>query len=173
MEGLISFRPGTFTNANCLATSLEPSKDGKRIHFTLRQGVEFHGGYGELTSEDVKYSYERIAGLTKPNIHAVYQGDWNALQRVKTEGKYAGTIILKEQFAPLDRSTLPSGAGLVTSKKAVEKLGKKFATHPIGTGPYEFTKLDAQAEDRAEALRQVRRGQQGATRAARSSRRST
>jgi peptide/nickel transport system substrate-binding protein len=140
MEGLISFKPGTFNNVNCLATSFEQSKDGKQIHFKLRQGVEFHGGYGELTSDDVKYSYERIAGLTKPNIHAVYQGDWNALQRVKTEGKYAGTIILKEQFAPLGRSTLPSGAGLVTSKKAVEKLGKKFATHPIGTGPYEFTK---------------------------------
>jgi peptide/nickel transport system substrate-binding protein len=140
MEGLVSFKPGTFNNVDSLATSLEPSKDGKRIHFKLREGVEFHGGYGELTSDDVKYSYERIAGLTKPNIHAVYQGDWNALQRVKTEGKYAGTIILKEQFAPLGRSTLPAGAGLVTSKKAVEKLGKKFATHPIGTGPYEFTK---------------------------------
>jgi peptide/nickel transport system substrate-binding protein len=139
MEGLVSFKPGTFDNVNCLATSLEPSKDGKRIHFKLRQGVEFHGGYGEMTSDDVKYSYERIAGITRPNLHAVYQGDWAALQRVKTEGKYAGTIILKESFAPLGRSTMPAGAGLVVSKKAVLKLGKKFATHPIGTGPYEFT----------------------------------
>ena len=138
MEGLVSFRPGTFNNVNCLAQTLEQSKDGLRIHFTLKQGVEFHGGYGEMTADDVKYSYERIAGLTKPNLHAVYQGDWNALQRVKTEGKYAGTIILKQKFAPLSRSTLPAGAGLVVSKKAVEKLGKKFATHPIGTGPYEF-----------------------------------
>ncbi len=139
MEGLVSFKPGTFDNVNCLAESLEQSKDGKRIHFKLKQGVEFHGGYGEMTSDDVKYSYERIAGLTKPNLHAVYQGDWNALQRVKLEGKYAGTIILKESFAPLGRSTMPAGAGLVVSKKAVLKLGKKFATHPIGTGPYEFT----------------------------------
>ena len=139
MEGLVSFKPGTFDNVNCLATSMEPSKDGKRIHFKLRQGVEFHGGYGEMTSDDVKYSYERIAGITKPNLHAVYQGDWAALRQVKTEGKYAGTIILKESFAPLGRSTLPAGAGLVVSKKAVLKLGKKFATHPIGTGPYEFT----------------------------------
>jgi peptide/nickel transport system substrate-binding protein len=139
MEGLVSFKPGTFDNVNCLAESLEQSKDGRRIHFKLKRGVEFHGGYGEMTSDDVKYSYERIAGLTKPNLHAVYQGDWNALQRVKPEGKYAGTIILKESFAPLSRSTMPAGAGLVVSKKAVVKLGKKFATHPIGTGPYEFT----------------------------------
>ena len=72
--------------------------------------MEFHGGYGEMTSDDVKYSYERIAGITKPNLHAVYQGDWAALRRVKTEGKYAGTIILKESFAPLGRSTMPAGA---------------------------------------------------------------
>jgi peptide/nickel transport system substrate-binding protein len=36
------------------------------------------------------------------------------------------------------RSTMPAGAGLIVSKKAVEKLGKKFGTHPVGTGPYEF-----------------------------------
>ncbi|MDP9257130.1 MAG: ABC transporter substrate-binding protein [Actinomycetota bacterium] len=139
MEGLVSFKPGTFDNVKCLAETLDLSKDGLRVHFTLKKGVEFQGGYGEMTSDDVKYSYERIAGLTKPNLHAVYQGDWGALQRVKTEGKYAGTIILKEKFAPLSRSTMPAGAGLVVSKKAVEKLGKKFKTHPIGTGPYEFT----------------------------------
>ena len=33
---------------------------------------------------------------------------------------------------------MPAGAGLVVSQKAVQKLGKKFGTHPIGTGPYEF-----------------------------------
>jgi len=138
MEGLVSFRTGTFNNVNCLAQSVELSKNGLSLHFKLKQGVEFHGGYGEMTAADVKYSYERIAGLTKPNLHAVYQGDWNALQRVKTEGKYAGTILLKEKFAPLDRSTMPAGAGLIVSQKAVQKLGKKFGTHPIGTGPYEF-----------------------------------
>ena len=135
MEGLLSFRPGTFTNANCLATSLEPSKDGKRIHFKLRQGVEFHGGYGELTSDDVKYSYERIAGLTKPNIHAVYQGDWNALQRVKTEGKYAGTIILKEQFAPLSRSTLPVRRRTGHLQEGRREAGQEVRHPPHRHGP--------------------------------------
>ena len=100
--------------------------------------MPFHGGYGEVTSDDVKYSYERLAGLTKPNLHAVYQGDWAALKTVKTDGKYAGTIELKSLFSPLLTSTLPVMSGKVLSKKAIETLGKKFATHPIGTGPYEF-----------------------------------
>ena len=34
---------------------------------------------------DVKYSYERIPGVSKPDLHAVYQGDWAALQEVKID----------------------------------------------------------------------------------------
>jgi peptide/nickel transport system substrate-binding protein len=140
-EGLVTFRPGSFDVVNCLAETFEPSKDGLRFNFKLKQGVQFHKGYGELTSEDVKYSYERIAGLTKPDIKAVYSGDWSTLQQVKITGKYSGTIILKEKFAPLLHSTLPAGSGLVLSKKALLKLGNKgIAVHPIGTGPYEFVK---------------------------------
>ena len=161
MEGLVSFRTGTFNNVNCLAQSLEVAKDGLSVHFKLKQGVEFHGGYGEMTAADVKYSYERIAGLTKPNLHAVYQGDWNALQRVKTEGKYAGTIILKEKFAPLSRSTMPAGAGLVVSQKAVQKLGKKFGTHPIGTGPYEFVSWSPKQKIVLKRFDKYAGGQQG------------
>ena len=161
MEGLVSFRTGTFNNVNCLAESLELAKNGLSVHFKLKQGVEFHGGYGELTSADVKYSYERIAGLTKPNLHAVYQGDWNALQRVKTDGKYAGTIMLKEKFAPLNRSTMPAGAGLIVSQKAVHQARQEVRHPPDRHGPLRVRQLVAEAEGRAEALRQVRGRQQG------------
>lgn len=137
-EGLISYKPGTWDVVHTLAESFEPSSDGLRFHFTLKKGIPFHGNYGELTADDVKFSYERIAGLTKPNIHSAYQGDWSTLDRVDTEGKYAGTIVLKKPFAPLMRSTLPVTSGKIVSRKAVEKLDKHFATHPIGTGPYEF-----------------------------------
>ena len=137
-KGSSASAPARSTTSTAWPSRSRSPRTACSVHFKLKQGVEFHGGYGEMTASDVKYSYERIAGLTKPNLHAVYQGDWNALRQVKLEGKYAGTIILKQKFAPLDRSTLPAGAGLIVSQKAVEKLGKKFATHPIGTGPYEF-----------------------------------
>ena len=140
-EGLLTFKPGTFDVVNCLAETFTASKNGLRFNFKLKEGVQFHGGYGEVTAEDVKYSYERIAGLTKPNIHSPYSGDWSTLKEVKVTGKYTGTIILKERFSPLMHSTLPSGSGLVLSKKALLKLGNKgIAVHPIGTGPYTFTK---------------------------------
>ena len=141
-ETLITYRPGTTERVNCLAETFEESPDGKQFHFTLKQGIPFQKGYGEVQASDVKYSFERIAGLTKPNLHSPYQGDWAALETVKVEGKYSGTIIMKEVFAPTVSATL-SGAGvasgMVLPQKAIEKLGKKFGTNPVGTGPYEWT----------------------------------
>jgi peptide/nickel transport system substrate-binding protein len=141
-EGLVTYRPSApeFEVVNQLAESLEPSADGLSYDFTLKKGILFHGGYGEVTAEDVKFSYERLAGLTKPKIESPYGGDWSALKEVRVKDTYSGTIILKEPFAALMRSTLPVTSGYVLSKKAVEERGKKFGTQPIGTGPYEFVK---------------------------------
>jgi peptide/nickel transport system substrate-binding protein len=60
-EGLVTFRPGTWEVVNNLAESFEPSADGLRYHFTLKKGIEWQKGYGEVRASDVKFSYERIA----------------------------------------------------------------------------------------------------------------
>ena len=137
-EGLITYKPGTWEVVNVLAETFEPSADGLQFAFKLKEGIQFHGGYGELTAEDVKFSFERTAGLTTPAIESPYKGDWVALQEVQVTDTYSGTIILKEPFAALMTTTLPVYSGLVLSKKAVEERGEEYATSPIGTGPYEF-----------------------------------
>ena len=118
-EGLVSYKPGTWEVVNTLAESFEQSADGLSYKFTLKQGIPFHRDYGEVTAEDVKFSFERIAGLGKPKIAAAYQADWAALKEVKVDSTYSGTIIMKEPFAPLMRSTLPVLSGKIMSKKAV------------------------------------------------------
>jgi peptide/nickel transport system substrate-binding protein len=138
-EGLVSYKPGTWEVVNTLAETFEPSSDGLSYKFTLKQGIPFHRDYGEVTAEDVKFSFERIAGLTKPKLAAAYQADWAALKEVKVDSTYSGTIIMKEPFAPLMRSTLPVLSGKILSKKAVTELGKGYVRNPVGTGPYEFT----------------------------------
>jgi peptide/nickel transport system substrate-binding protein len=138
-EGLVSYKPGTWEVVNTLAESFEPSADGLSYKFTLKQGIPFHRDYGEVTAEDVKFSFERIAGLTKPKVAAAYQADWAALKEVTVDSTYSGTIIMKEPFAPLMRSTLPVLSGKIMSKKAVTELGKGYVRNPVGTGPYEFT----------------------------------
>ena len=133
-----------------LAETFEPSADGLQFAFKLKEGIQFHGGYGEVTAEDVKYSYERIAGLTKPKLDSPYQGDWAALKEVQVTDKYSGTIILKEPFSALMTTTLPVFSGVVHSKKAIEELGEEYATHPISTGPYEFVEWKPKQEVRVQ-----------------------
>jgi peptide/nickel transport system substrate-binding protein len=42
--------------AESLAYTYEVLDDGKRYRFHLRQGVQFQGGYGEMTAADVAWS---------------------------------------------------------------------------------------------------------------------
>ena len=137
-EGLIAYKPGTYEIVHQLAETFEQSADGKEFHFTLRKGVQFQGGYGELTTDDVRFSYERVAGMTTPKVASPYVADWAPqLKAVHTINKYEGVIVLHTPFAPMMRTTLPALSGLVVSKKAVLERGKKFASSPIGTGPYQ------------------------------------
>lgn len=136
MQPLVGYKPGTWDLENVLADSISQSEDGLTIDFKLKEGIQFHGGYGEVTAEDVKFSYERIAD---PDVGSYYSVDWETLDRVEVLDKYSGQIILKEPFAPLWNSTLPLVSSWVISKKAFEEMGgEEFALHPIGTGPYEF-----------------------------------
>ncbi len=116
-QNLVAYKPGTWKLVNELAEEWEGSEDGLRWDFRLKKGIQFHGGYGEMTAEDVKFSFERIAGLTKPKIESTYQADWSALEEVRVTGKYTGTVVLKEPFAPLMNTTVPINAGQIVSKK--------------------------------------------------------
>jgi peptide/nickel transport system substrate-binding protein len=133
MNGLINYGPNSYDIVNALAESVK-QVDAKTIEFKLKQGIKWQKGYGEVTSEDVKFSYERIAN---PAEKSAYKDDWAVLDKVEITDKYSGKIILKEPFAPLWKTTLPLASGWVVCKKYVQEVGKeKYATNIIGTGPY-------------------------------------
>lgn len=139
-NGLVTYREDTYEVVNDLAETIESSADGTVISFKLREGVKWHQGYGEVTTEDVKFSYERYRQVDSP-----YKDDWAALDHVEIIDKYRGKIILKEPFAPLWHSTLPVDRGWILCKKYVEEVGnEKFATNPIGSGPYYFAEWKPQ-----------------------------
>jgi peptide/nickel transport system substrate-binding protein len=105
-----------------------------RVRFTLRPGIMFTGGFGEVTADDVKFSYERIAD---PAGASEYRDDFAALARVEVVDRYSGVIVLKHPFAPLWTSTLPSASGCIVSRQAVTAAGGRFTTVPPATaGPY-------------------------------------
>ncbi|MBN1316082.1 MAG: hypothetical protein JXA42_11455 [Anaerolineales bacterium] len=133
-EGLVRYGPNSYDIINQLAETLEPSEDGLEIYFKLKEGVMWHKGYGELTAEDVKFSYER---MIDPELAAAYSDDWATLSHVEVLSKYEGKIVLNEPLSTLWTTTLPMTSGNIICKKQVEEIGvEKFATDIVGTGPY-------------------------------------
>lgn len=135
MDGLIRYN-AQGKSENQLVDSLKVSDDGLVIDFKLKEGIKWQRGYGELTTEDVKFSYERFID---PKLDAVYKDDFASLDHVEIVNKYEGKIILKEPQATLWTTTLPMTSGLIVCKKFVEEVGlDKFKTDIVGTGPYEL-----------------------------------
>lgn len=135
-NGLVKYKPGTFDVVPDLARRWEVSENNKEITFYLRKGVQFHKDYGELTAEDVQFSFERIID---PDKESTAKNSFATLNRVEVVDDYTVKLIMDEPMARLFTSTLPYYAGLIVSKAAVEEMGKKaFANNPIGTGPYQF-----------------------------------
>ena len=133
-SNLVKAKPGEKWEWQLDAAEAIEQVDERHIDFTLRKGIQFTGGFGELTAEDVKFSFERMAD---PKNESPYKDDWAVLDRVEVKDPYSGTIVLKEPFAPLWTISLVRGSGSIVSKKAVEAAGGKFTTEPPATsGPY-------------------------------------
>jgi peptide/nickel transport system substrate-binding protein len=131
---LVSFEPGDSWKWRPDAAEEIEQVDDTHIRFKLRRGLKWTNGFGEVTAEDVKYSFERV---TDPKLQAPYKDDWSALDHVEVTDPYSGVIVLKEYFAPLWWSTLPWNTASIICKKATEAAGGRFTTQPPATcGPY-------------------------------------
>ena len=124
---LIDYKSGTSWEWELDAAAEIKQVDPKTVSFTLKPGIKWTGGFGEMTADDVKYSFERIAD---PATKSPYKGDWATLDKVEVTGPLSGVIHLKEPFAPLWLSTLPWNAGTILCKKAMEASGNRFTTNP-------------------------------------------
>ena len=96
----------------------------------------FHGGYGEMTAEDVKFSFERFITPAADGSKPAYADDWGALDKVEVTGKYTGRILFKNPAPAIWVIGIPDGSGGILSKKAAGELKDKISTTLIGTGPY-------------------------------------
>ena len=135
-QTLARFKPGTTLEWEPeAAKSIEVVSDTE-ITFELNPGQMFTGGYGELTAEDVKFSYERFITTGDDGSKVAYAGDWSALDHVEVTGKYTGRILFKNPAPAIFVIGICDGSGGILSKKATTELGDKIATTLIGSGPY-------------------------------------
>ncbi len=115
------------------------------IEFRLKPGQMFSDGYGEMTADDVKFSYERIGLPPKAGAkESTYKNDWLGLAGVEVRSKYEGRIVLAQPRANIYSVVIADGSGCIVSRKAVEERGDDFATKPVGSGPYQVASYERQ-----------------------------
>ena len=130
-DAMAKAMPGN-TVAPSLAESWQASTDGRVYDFTLRKGVKFHNG-DPLTSEDVKFSFERYRGAAAKTLK-------DRVAAVETPDPLHVRFRLKNPWPDfMTFYTAASGAGWIVPKKYVEKVGDEgFKKAPIGAGPYKY-----------------------------------
>lgn len=109
------------------------------IAFELNPGQMFHGGYGEMTADDVKFSFERYVVPAADGALPAFAADFSSLDHVEVTGTYTGKIILKNPSPALWTLGICDCSGAILSRKAYEALGDKISTQIIGSGPYAVT----------------------------------
>ncbi len=131
---LIQYKPGREWGWELDAAESVEQVDDTHIKFKLKPGIMFTGGYGEMTAEDVKYSFERILD---ESLESTNTPDWGSLKEVIVDGSHEGTIVFNEPYPPAWNIAMPYIVGNIISKKAWEEAGGKVdTTTPCASGPY-------------------------------------
>ncbi len=116
--------------------------DDRHYAFRLKPGQMFSNGFGEMTADDVKFSYER---MIDPDLNALNAPDMGPLSHVEVHDRYSGTIVLKSPYAALVPIAVAGTSGVILSRKAVTAAGGRFSTRPpCCSGPYLFREWRAQ-----------------------------
>ncbi len=117
------------------------------LTWKLKEGVQFHGGWGEMTSEDWKYSHEDM--VADGSIHSNIFISKARVQEVRAVEPYTVQFILDKPniFFIDSQFNGPGGCGSygIVSKNRTDSLGKEEAHLDLsgGTGPFRFVKWDS------------------------------
>ncbi len=124
-----------------LATSWTSTPDGKTWTLQLREGVKFQKGFGDFTSDDVKFTFDRVRDAER--IGGV-RPKFKNIEEVVADGPYTVTFKLKQTDPLFLLGVLSDYDACIMSRKAVEEKGEEpIGMDPIGTGPYMLEELHA------------------------------
>ena len=129
-EGLTRFGPDGSVNS-ALAASWDIDDDGKRYVFTLHAGVKYHDGT-DMNADDVKFTFDRASAEDSTNAQKQLFAN---IDSVEVLDALTVAINLKQADGNLLFNLAWGDAVIV----AEESIGEA-TTHPVGTGPFRFTK---------------------------------
>jgi peptide/nickel transport system substrate-binding protein len=122
-----------------LAERWETLDGGRTWKFYLRKGIPFHNGQGEVTAEDVKYTFTTLAKEGSANTMS---GEFRLIKSMEVEDPYTISVHFEKPFVTFgNRVThgLFASTAYIQSKKYLEGAGDEGAErHPVGTGPWKF-----------------------------------
>ena len=127
-----------------LTESWSISDDFATWTFNIRKGVQFHKGYGEMTAEDVVYSYSHWITNTKHARASALQRFWDhpegSVEIVDSHTLMVNTGEPMPDVIMSEFHRVPSGiASWVVSKKQSDEIGIEAADKDIAaTGPWEI-----------------------------------
>ncbi len=130
-----------------VAAEWEISEDGLTYTFSLRRDVRFHNGR-PLTAQDVKYSIERVLSpdtgsrrkwLFEPVLGArdLIDGRAGECAGVTVSDDYTLRITLERPLSVFIGFLAMPNAYIVP-REEVERWGKDFSDHVVGTGPFKL-----------------------------------
>ena len=133
-QKLIDFKQGTWDWQLQAARNIEQIDD-THVRFELEPGIMFSGGYGEMTAEDVKFSFERVIS---DELNSPVAGDWGTLDHVEVEDKYTGVLVFSRPYPPMWTVALPYAVGCIVSRKATRQIGGRIDIDKARafSGPY-------------------------------------
>jgi peptide/nickel transport system substrate-binding protein len=144
-QKLVAYKPGTTELENDAAAEIKQASP-TAVEFRLKPGQMFTDGFGEMTAEDVKFSFERFAVAPVGGKESPYKGDWANLKAVEVTDKYGGRIVLDRPRASLFDIALADVSGCIVSKKAIEQRGVEHNIRPVGSGPMQVASFEKQRQ---------------------------
>ncbi len=112
------------------------SQDGLKVSWTVRPGVQFHQGWGEVTAEDIAFSFNN-ANREGSRFYGLTSLDW--FDRMEALDDRSGEMyLLKDNpLWILQISNASTHNVWIVSKKLFDERGEEGgADTAIGTGPY-------------------------------------
>lgn len=138
LETLLGLNPETGEVEGRLAEDWERRNNDREWVFYLREGVQFHHGYGEFTAEDVVHTWE----LLKRDDSGVNQADvWrNQVTEVEIIDDYTVSFNFVVPMTFGNQLFSRAGGELYIMSKAHWDEGQESAVEEmiVGTGAYEY-----------------------------------
>lgn len=134
-SGLVKYDQATNAIVPDIATGHEVSSDGTAWTFRLRPGVTWHKTFGAFTSDDVKFSFDRILD---PATGSAYRGQLAGLKEVQAPDPMTVRFVLDAPNSGFLHKLCAFNQGWIVSRRAVTEIGERYSMNPIGTGPFVF-----------------------------------